>query len=533
MNHRRALDAISSAESQSAATNSNHLYRSLAAVIERARARLVAEVRDVDGFPAAVLVDGLVQRLLEISLRAYALRARARVSLSVGTLDDGLHLETGRISLAARQRLVCHRDFVLHWAYCVAAIVAPKRSEAGEIPAVLIFGLDEQNIIIEGSDEEFLAFCRKGPVRPLIEGRRFFVQAMTPTVSSAKSQFIYCRRPLVELLREGHLGLLGRLRLLSNQVRLLGTYFDAVARTPELCLLARDFAYSEIAVELDRRGLIDALVLTCGMYVNQPLWARILAHSETHMIWYAQNWKPIYYLADNVDSDVPNLPWIRADVHWVWTETFAKYLRDLGLNGRMEVVGPIVWRLAERRPRSVDRIEIAIFDVSPYGDDVALDHGQTSNFNTAQNVEAFLHDIIALKPDIEHALGQPVSFSLKTARGFHVTYDHCYFALLSELNAAGTINLKPHTTNLYGMVAESHLIIAYPFTSPVYIAEALNVPAVFYDPTGTVAPSKFSDKPSAVSFAGNREALRDKVMSALRTSTGGHRYAQASAENHH
>ena len=85
------------------------------------------------------------------------------------------------------------------------------------------------------------------------------------------------------------------------------------------------------------------------------------------MVWYAQNWKQICYAPDKLTSNRPNLRWIRSDVHWVWTHTFANYLSSLGLGSNFEVVGPIMWYMPEVNTPDPKIPRIVIFDNFPDG----------------------------------------------------------------------------------------------------------------------------------------------------------------------
>ena len=505
--------------------NNNHVFRGFEKQMSLANGWLRSRVFEVGGYAPEVLADRLMQRLVEISLRPYAQIIDASRSATGASFPaPGTQIEcgpaiieigSGRITWTLKQRLSLQLEFVLHWTYCVVAMLFPTMANSGRGPATLVYGIGDATIFQGNSDEEFVKYCRAGPLAPLRDGTRFLLLSTSQNESSATSRFTCARHPLVRLLREARLGVGGRLRLLAKHALLFLRYEWAVFRLSELSLLGKDFAYCSISSELDKRGLIESIILTCSNCGSQPLWLRALSQAEVHMVWYSQNSKPPSYVSDDLTSDYPNYRWIRTGTHWVWTHGFAAFLRGLGLDGTIEVVGPIVWQLPDFEQQPENAIEIAVFDVSPFSPDVAMQYGEISHYNDPKHMEAFLRDVLSLKREIERTFGKPVVFRLKTKRGYQAAYDKAYFALIERLDGAGAISLEHHTANIFGMISKSHLVIAYPFTSPAYIADALRVPSLYYDPTETISSQIFADPPSLMEFVAGRDGLLRATLLAL------------------
>jgi hypothetical protein len=423
----------------------------------------------------------------------------------------------GKLHFTWGQLLANHLDFMLHWGYCLAAILLSGRVAATHQPAVLVYGIGIENIFASGSDKRFVAYCRHGPIKPLAQGNRLLIECALPNAVSTSPGVAYCSRPLISLLRSSRLGFFATLALAQKQLFLFFCYLFAVVRLPALSLLGKDFAYSAIALGLDRHSLIDAIILTTSNYSSQPLWVRGLRRSKTHMVWYAQNFKPVSYVGDSVDSEIPSAQWIRVDTHWVWTYAFADYLKTLGHCGPIEVVGPILWYLPEYKPPSKKGVELVVFDSPPFSDAVALRvGGYISNYNNAQNLRAFISDVTALKASLAVALQMPVSLRLKIKRSYKANYDKEYFDYLDQLNAAGVISLIDHSSNIYSLISSSHLVVVYPFSSPAYVAEALKVPSIYYDPTGSIVEQYVGDAPSLVHFSNHPDDLLKTAIAALR-----------------
>ena len=508
--------------------NSNHSNLAFDREIDNARAWLQARIFDACGYPSGVLCDRLMQRLVQISRYPYALAVSVLckaggncfpVPVPGAQIDCGrasMEMGSGKITVTARQLLANQRDFFLRWAYCLSAIVFVKKAGKNDHrPAVLVSGIGEESLFIDKDDLRFVNYCRSGPIVPLRDGKRFLVQSASRHASSCPSDFNYCRSPLIELLREAQLGFSGRLRLAVSHLILFFAYVSAVFRLRQLSLLGGDFAYCSIATELDRRGLIESIVVTISSIASQPLWARNLQRANVHMAWYAQNFKPIVHSADGLESDIPTLRWMRVDTHWVWTHALARYLRSLGQDKAIEVVGPILWYLPEMSTPAKSAIEILVLDNSPFDDETALRNGEIVNYNHPDNLFSFVRDVTALKPELEKTFRLRVSFRWKTARGYRPGYDKAYFDHLEALNSRGSISLEHYSANMYSLISSSHLVIVYPFSSPAYVADFLHVPSIYYDPTNSVSRHDFGDAPSLISFANTPDKLLSAAISAL------------------
>ncbi|MDB5810211.1 MAG: hypothetical protein JWN94_2333 [Betaproteobacteria bacterium] len=502
--------------------NTNQIFPEFDRQIELVKGWLQSRISSACGYPSEIVVDRLTQRIVEIGLHPFTHAVSSLLTIPcAGTVLDCkaalLTVGAGRIGITVKQWLIHQLAFTLHWGLCLLTILSPAKRWKNGSPAVLISGVGEESLFVDGNDARFIEFCRKGPIIPLSKGKRFIVQSPSNSISSRPDELAYGRHPIIVLLNYSQLGIAERFLLAVAHFWLWFSYTLATLRSPVLSLLARDFAYARVMSALDQRGLIDAVVLTCAVVQSQPLWQRVLKKAKTHMIWYAQNWKPVSYASDQAQSDLPSLRWIKVDTHWVWTRAFANYLGSLGqIDTTREVVGPIMWYLPEeRRQLATDSIEIVVFDVPPYGDDVALESGELPNYYSPSNLLRFVEDVVSIRAAIEEAHKLPVRFRLKTKRGYNVAYDRSYFDHLSQLGKSGTLLLEHHSTNVYSLVSSCHLVIAYPFTSAAYVAEFLKVPAVFYDPTGSIVRVDFTDEPSRCTFAGSLSALKKTAINAL------------------
>lgn len=502
----------------------NHVFVAFQEQMDRSRSWMTARFVDSCGYPKTVLVDRIGQRLVETGQPAFARIVDRRMKRGDGPwpsnddtldfVDAAISVGSGAVKVGLGRIMQSEREFAMHWGFALAAIVAGSWSRKATTSAVLVYDLGESDVLDGNSDAKFVSYCRLGPITPLREGQRRLIEASKPITSTAPDEFEYCRYPLAELIKEARLGAGGRLAMLLRHIVFLWTYHLSIARMPALALVAKELAYSSVAATLDRHRVLAAAVFTCSSYRHQPLWARARA-ATSHMVWYAQNWKPTQKKSNDVDSDYPTTQWIRADVHWVWTEAFAAYLRSL-VPGDVRAVGPILWRLQETIAPDASAVSIAVFDVPSVSDEVMRDlNGEVTNYLGPANLKAFIADIVRLKSTLETDLGKPVKIVLKMKRGFHPDYAREYFDYVDDQVRQGTVDVAVAGQTVYQVISQSRLAIAYPYTSPAYVAEQLGVPAVFYDATRSIVGRTFADDPSAVSFADNPEDLHRIALSHL------------------
>lgn len=115
-----------------------------------------------------------------------------------------------------------------------------------------------------------------------------------------------------------------------------------------------------------------------------------------------------------------------------------------------------------------------------------------------------------MKESLESCCKRPVSFSLKTKRG----HKKEYFDYLDVLNNNADIELVNHQTNLYYLTSGCHLGIAY--TSEAYIAEALNIPCVYYDPVNSICDHNFGEKEAEIYLANDVDKLTAVAVGLLK-----------------
>lgn len=481
------------------------------------------------GYFEQIVAERPLQRIVELglhpSMRAAALRHEAgkAPSLPAGDAEElgGLRIESGRVSLTAGAWLRSVGEFFVQWSrafYVMGRALFAPRESAVPLPATLLLGVGGEDLVAGGSDARFVEFCRKGPLPVLVEAKHVLVERAAPLASADPQLVAYVRHPLFEAarLRRPTVREIGR--FLIGQMRAAGAFVRLAVAHPLSAILARDLAFHALVADLDRRGLVQAIVITNSHYHVQPLWMRALPERKftTHLAWYSQNSIPFMYARDGVRSYLPNHRHICVDDIWVWTPGYAAYLRERGARGRIHVVGPILWYLAPPVPPPRERLQIVVFDVTPQVPSFALQVGLSYNYYRASNVAQFVADIVQARDEVERALGQRVAVVLKHKRTPSAHHDPGYVASIRELAQEGRITLVSPETDVYRLIQASSLTVVIPYSSPAYVSGQLGVPAIYYDPEGELVPSY--EAASKIEFAAGRAALKAAMLRLLEDS---------------
>ncbi len=482
---------------------------------------LERQAPSVCGYSSNAVANRLTQRVMEITLRSFMQEGARRYDAGIRTLPSQdrlmrcagavVNTATGktRPSLVLLGRSVA--EFLLHWAHTLfvhllSSMHATRRSRG---PAVVLFGVGSGDLKAGSSDARFIEYFRKGPIVPLARAQRLVVQAAGQATSSRPEFVSYSRRPLHALVRENPMGIGQFMGFLLQHFYALVSYFVAIVRCPLVSVLGMDFAYHAMVSCLNRRGLIECVVITYSNYLSQPLWMNDIPDRRfvSHMVWYAVNDVPPVYKADPVIAD-PGIRHIRVDEGWTWADWHVRDLKRLGVKGVMHVVGPILWYLPQpaQAGHSREDIRIAVFDVTPKS---GLIHSYS--YYCAENMTRFIEDIVCACAAIEQATGRRVRILLKHKRSYHSSNDPGYISLIKKISGPGQpVELLPLDTNMYSLISGCDLTLVIPYSSPAYVATSLGCQAIYYDPTMEVQP--VYNKQPFLTFVAGRANLVNAMM---------------------
>lgn len=490
------------------------------------RVGLLSKTPSLGAYKSKDLVVRLIQKVAEIGLapyfKYYAGKAKGTnlntsESLKLGGVE--LNARAGTLSVSIKLFFQSILDFHLHWLhalfYAVRALISIEQSKGS---ASIVFGVGVESLFVGGNDLRFIEYCRSGPIEPLRDCQRRIVQLANKKQSTDASFIEYSRFPLFALMLGNPINLSAFVKLFVQHCKMILLYWFAIIRFPALSLLARDFAYHATACHLNNRSLIDSIVITNSNYSAQPLWMSCLPKKsfKTHMVWYAQNTISIAYKNNPVKASLPNYDYMEVDTHWVWTQDYADYLVSLGISSEVKVVGPIVWHLPpedlHRKKKPPNEVVVSVFDVTPVNNEYAEEIGLYGNYYSLKNMLDFIKSIERLKLELEQS-NVKVRVLLKHKRYFNPKHASEYISYVKATVDNGTVELVDSQANIYTLILASDIVVSVPYSSPVYIANSLFVPAVFYDPTQDVFP--IYNETEFVSFASGYSELSAIVRQSL------------------
>lgn len=500
--------------------HSIHAYAAFDAHIAKAERWLTPQLHSVLGCDVGTVRHRLVQRIVELTLGPFVTQLAQHVRQNEPFLHpegaclnlNGITIDTqsGKVTLTALLLMRACIDFGAHWLHALYSILCIGTG-APRGKATLVFGVGAESLFYGDDDQRFAEYCAKGPIGPLSSASRLIVQDVTRKGSSSDARLSYARHPFAQLAREIRMPWLERILLLGRHLIIPARYVWGIVRCRHLALLSRDYAVAPLLAALDRAGQIEAIVFTNSNYSIQPLWARAPRTYATHMVWYSQNVIPFVMKADDFAADLPNYRYMQVDTHWVWTQGFRRYLIERG--GRLqraEVVGPVMWYLANSLvENATDSFNVAVFDVTPIGDAYAESIGLLWNYYCPSTATGFLKGVLKAAATLRELEAAECKVNLKHKRQYSLTHDRGYIELVASQLEKGDIELTPFNINIYGFIAESDVVVAIPNSSAAYIASALGVPCIYFDPTEEMRPN--FEPAQSVSFASGVAALTEQL----------------------
>lgn len=505
-------------------------YQAFDELVEQIKSWVARSAPDMAGYWKTAVAARITQRVTEVGFRPFlAERGRARAVGRSVSMDPGRTLRFGGLVVNIsdggtrpdwRTLLKSFAVFGRRWleAAVVCGTGVFRRGKARERRGTILLAMGMSAVTVRGDDRRFAEFCRRGPIAPLRDASWLVVETTSGMLVSTEPERIeYTTNPVYILARAQRWRPEEFLRFLAEHVRALIAYVVAVARCRLTCILARDLAHHAMVSALNRRGLIEAVVMPHAA-LGQALWMSDLAGRRfaSHMVWYSSNSTPLAHISDPVTADYAGFRQIRVDVSWVWTEQFARYLKGLGVDGAMKVVGPILWYMPDGTEAlsAHDCIRIAVFDVVPVKPELEAALGIVYyNYYRTECVVDFVEDVLAACQALEARTGKRVLVSLKPKRDSDVIHDPRYAAFIDEVRNSRRATVVPPETNVFSLLGASDVAIVIPYSSPAYVASHLGKPAIYYDPTEELFPTY--ERNPLVTFAAGRESLIETLVAVI------------------
>jgi len=246
-------------------------------------------------------------------------------------------------------------------------------------------------------------------------------------------------------------------------------------------LVFKEYIYDESVYLLVLSGnQVDKVITGPGNYKYQPIIFEIPEfRGERVMLWYSSNSIPIRYKSKEVENVVKPLEvflkQMAIDTHWVWTSEHKEYLRRL-TDADIFIQGSMVFYNRPKKLNYSRKYDLVIFDVTPLNSN-SIYRDTIASFPVAKG---FIDDIVENVGLVSKQLNRDIKIHIKHKRPFHQIHSSEYITYIDNLVKDGELSVLPLSMNLYETIAESKMIIGYPFTSPVVIGQELKIPSIYY-----------------------------------------------------
>ncbi|MFN9490485.1 MAG: polysaccharide biosynthesis PFTS motif protein [Betaproteobacteria bacterium] len=498
-------------------------YQQFEAILSRAERKISTTAPPLAGYPPEYVGRRLVQRIVELALYPCVQAAAANyvrglepiISTTYPLEIGGLRFHNDEVAVTRTTWLRNVADFCAQWLRVLAYLAGLNRNAISAKRATLLSGVGLGDITVDGSDARFAGFCAHGSLSPIHNASHLIVECAQSLKSTNPGWISYARQPMLALFRAHPPRGRDLLCFLSRHIATALSFFRYCLSHPLASLLGRDMAYHAVASDLNRRGALENIAITNAHFHVQPLWMHSLPERQfkAHMLWCSQNTKPFVFKSERVLSHLPNYRHMMVDEHWVWTAGYAKYLTKLGIKAKINIVGPILWHLPEATSTTAHTPSVTIFDVTPITETFSHQIGLPRNYYSPRNMIDFLEKVTLACERVAVRIKQPVLVFLKHKRHHAGVHDPRYIAFVDSLVSSGRIQLLSPQTNLYSLIAKSSAVVVAPFSSPAYVANRLEVPAIYFDATDSIEPTH--DPAPFVSFTSDTNELVEKLYHAL------------------
>jgi hypothetical protein len=255
------------------------------------------------------------------------------------------------------------------------------------------------------------------------------------------------------------------------------TWLRISRRNSEILNIGAEFIIDSISFENYPAANIKSLITTQSVLLCPPIAFQYFPNAIKVMIWYSDNSQQIKIRGDKnaLSHDYSYLDQQAIDVHLVWTESWARILREYS-GKEVRAVGPILFkRFTELTPGKKaweKNGKILVFDVTP-----KKFLGDTSNYYNDRNAREFIEDILEASNSIEPGL----RIDLKPKREYSNSDSAIYLEFLKTHSSR--LRILSSRLDLAELVQNYELVICIPFTSPAIISKRLGVETFFYNPS--------------------------------------------------
>lgn len=201
----------------------------------------------------------------------------------------------------------------------------------------------------------------------------------------------------------------------------------------------------------------------------------------------------LYFYSTNCESfkksdGYPPIPYGWKAMSWprylVWDDYQADFVRRaVGGRANVSVVGSIWFQSSAVEMPKLDKLGVAVFDVTPHRASRYCTLGMDSEFYTPTVANSFLEHV-------SNAIQQhDVLMLWKRKRNIGRMAHPLYRRLADQLAESSYVELVESDISAIRVIESSVAVISMPFTSTALIARKMGKPSIYYDPSGLLQQS--------------------------------------------
>ncbi|MCB0407462.1 MAG: polysaccharide biosynthesis PFTS motif protein [Bdellovibrionales bacterium] len=374
---------------------------------------------------------------------------------------------------------------------------------------VILHGYGRESLYEGGNSEAAIEFLSKGPFDFINESNLYI--GTNRAINNEKFRYKHSKYPLLDLLKSTRFSLYDAISLVSHTIKNYFYFLWLSFNNPIFFLLYSDFLWLPAIYALNRKSALKYYIFDNSDFSKQilPVVSLKKRNFTTHMIFYACNTKGFKY--KNVDevAEHPHYQFMKFDKAWVWNEESKRWLQENSPFVKdIAVVGDVLFYVDNNKTVNLEgSFKILVFDVTPASEEWCKSFAGGGavgfDFYSSEHMCKFIEGVETSVSD----LSSDVKVFIKPKRlPSEKWHDKKYVELLKS---SQRIQILDPDINIYELLRGVDLVLAVPFTSALYIADKLEIPSIYYDPTGTLEFNKKRTK--YIEFAQSQQTLKQKV----------------------
>lgn len=501
--------------------NNEYLYKQFDELMLRIESWLQNRIFPIGEVDEHILRKRVSQKIMQLIFYPYSISISNRIetdpdafALKEDLLVDGVRINNENAKPTISPKLFIS-SLILFWGLViiqlkslVAVFFTSKRIDADKYVLMLDSGSVDFSDIRQLN--EFRQYCKDGPISIL--HNQFILIKSEHKFNLGEIQS--SKNPVIDILNDK---LISKgdifsliLQTIYNAFRITVVSF----RNPLVSIIATDFVNLPVIKLVNKKRLLDGIIITTSSMFSQPLWMRAFPgkHFSTHFVNYSNNSVKFIYRKSPFFHFFPALRHISVDEQWVWNDNHGKMYRQLGHQGNVHVVGPILYYLRKKQSRSKsNEIKICLFDVTPATENIVSKLGLLKYYYTIETVTNFIQSVLEVCKSVEAKIEQPVRVLLKHKReftsGFHAPeYKKNVEVLLKQFPSFSMVS---YNDNLYELLEDCTATVSIPYTSTAFVSASINLPAIYFDATGELA--KPFDADAGIAHVYSKEELENQI----------------------